>query len=312
MSKKLLLTLLPLTFLVAACSGANRPAQSSSQPTGVSASSVSTPESSSVEPDPDPEPEPDPGQEGRTEPVGIGFEVKVGQYYYELVENLLPDEGRNASYTASDVSFETGDKVSVTLNGEAVEIWAEADKNHGVYPNYDERPQDSKYGEFTITEGAIGNIYFHVNSDDSYSIWITPNQEGGEGEEGGGEEGGGSEPVVNAYAIYAGDEKVCDLTMTGTKDYQQRDQAEAKGVSLTAGQQIALTNTGTGASWLCPIEGWSFGGNSESSEAWKAYLEVVTVGEAQVWEVKQDVTVDIYAKFAWGNDSIYFGIAAAE
>ena len=310
MSKKLLLTLLPLTFLVAACSGANRPAQSSSHPTGLSTSSAPAP-TSEPEPEPSSDPEPEPsGQEGRTDPVGIGFEVKVGQYYYELVENLLPDEGRNASYTAADVSFETGDKVSVTLNGEAVEIWAEADNNHGIYPNYDERPQESKYDEFTITEGAIGDIYFHVNSDDSYSIWITPNQESGEGGEGGGGEGGGSEPVVNAYAIYDGDEKVCDLTMTGTKDYQQRDQAEAKGVSLTAGQQIALMNTGTGSSWLCPIEGWSFGGTSESSEAWKEYLEVVTVGEGQAWEVKQDVTVDIYAKFAWENDAIYFGIAA--
>ena len=317
MSKKLLLTLLPLTFLVAACSGGNKPAQSSSQPTGSSVSSdpgtslsVSSDPGTSLSVSSDPgtastsEADPSVDPRGHAQLVGEGYEIKIGDLYYTLDETEA-DPGRTASYNLLAVALTAGEKITVHLDGgDALSIWAEADATNGVYPNYDERPQSEQYTEFTVTEDAVdGNVYFHVNSDDSYSLWLTPNQSG-EGE-GGGE---GGEVVENKYCIYSvtNEAAVADLVLKG-KDPAGKDQAEAKGVSLTQGDVIQLYDKENAAGWITTVEGWSFGGDSGTSTAWEAYLEAGT----DSWTVLQDVTVDIYAKFQMNNDSIYFGISTA-
>lgn len=302
MKKKLLLTLLPLAFFVAACSGANRPAESSHS-TGLSSSS-SNPTSSGESSGAEPSSEPSGDGEGHSSLIGEGFEIKVGDLYYTLEERAEPDQGRTASYSYEDLDFTAGDKVSVYLDGgEALAIWAEADTTNGVYPNYDERPGPEQHTEFTVTETATGDAYFHINSDDSYSLWLTPNQSGGEG--GGGE---GGQTTGSKYVIYSvtNSQKICDLVLDGSKDLQGRDQATALSVSLTAGDVIQLYDTENNSGWITTVEGYSFGGASADATDWQAYLTAGT----DSWTVVQSCTVDIYAKFAFGNDSIYFGLSA--
>ena len=302
MKKRLLLTLLPLAFFVAACSGANRPAASSSQTSNQSTTSQPSGDTSSDESSADPSSEP--SGEGHSSLIGEGYEIKVGDLYYTLEEREEPDQGRNASYFYEDLDLTAGDKVSVYLDGgEALAIWAEADTTNGVYPNYDERPGPDQHTEFTVTETATGDAYFHINSDDSYSLWLTPNQSGGEG--GGGE---GGQTADSKYAIYSvtNSEKICDLVLDGTKDLQGRDQGVALSVSLTEGDVIQLYDTENNAGWITTIEGYSFGGASADATDWQAYLTAGT----DSWTVVQSCTVDIYAKFAFNNDSIYFGLSA--
>lgn len=96
---------------------------------------------------------------------------------------------------------------------------------------------------------------------------------------------------------------LCSLTLNG-KDLQDRDQAQALGVNFKAGTEVQLYDTENNAGWIVNIEGWSFGGASATDTK---YLEYLTPG-ASSWTVVKDFTADIYAKFAMGNDEIYFGL----
>ncbi|MBO4682744.1 MAG: hypothetical protein J5618_02680 [Bacilli bacterium] len=314
MKKRLLLTLLPLTFLVAACSGnsqeaqeeASRQAQSQSQ-AAQSQSQAAGDESSAAGDDETSADASSDDIRAHTSLEGEGYEVKIGDLYYTLDEQTA-DEGRKESYNIENVELTAGDKVSVYLDGgEALSIWAEADTTYGVYPNYDERPSNEQHTEFTVTATDTGNVYFHVNSDDSYSLWLTPNQSNADGGSGSGS-GSGETVTGSKFIIYSvtNSAKICDLTLDGSKDHQGRDQGVATAVVLTEGDVIQLYDTENNAGWITTIEGYSFGGENADSTNYTAYLTPGT----NSWTVVQGCTVDIYAKFAFNNDSIYFGLHA--
>ena len=114
------------------------------------------------------------------------------------------------------------------------------------------------------------------------------------------------EEASNKYVLYDIDAGtiVADLVLDGTQDYQGRDQASATNVTLTAGLKFCIYDTENYAGFISDVEGWSFGGKSASDTAYEEYLSV----EEDHYEVLKDCTVDIYAKFAWENNSIYFGL----
>lgn len=197
MKKKLFLGILPLMALAMTACGGGQPTTSidptSQEPTSVAPTSVdptseeaTSEDPTSVEPtsvdptseeatseDPTSEEEEEAGYDALT---GIGAELSLGGRYYAFTENETPDLGRLASYSAFGLDLTKGQKIGLYFNGEAISAWAEADADHGVYPNYDERPQAEKYSEFTVTVSAEGNAYLHENDDESYSFWLTPNQ----------------------------------------------------------------------------------------------------------------------------------------
>ena len=78
-------------------------------------------------------------------------------------------------------------------------------------------------------------------------------------------------------------------------------------MSVTAGQKIALHDASTGASWAAAIDSYSFGcqGSAEAVAAW-----LTIGGEGAYYEVQQDFTAEVYAKFLFGKDNVYFGLAA--
>ena len=118
----------------------------------------------------------------------------------------------------------------------------------------------------------------------------------------------GEEPAAEGkYAIYSKtDSKVLTvLNKRDDTDYQGRDQYEGQ-ITAKAGDVIQLYDLENKAGWIPVIEGWSFGGKSDTDTAYAAYLEASEDG----WTVLQDFTASIFAKFAYQNDSIYFGLVA--
>ena len=116
----------------------------------------------------------------------------------------------------------------------------------------------------------------------------------------------GDDPVAEGkYAIYSvkDSKTLVVLNKRDDKDLQGRDQYEGQ-ISAKAGDVIQLYDLENKAGWIPPIEGWSFGGKSDSDTAYTAYL---TPGKDS-WTVVQDFTASIFAKFAYQNDSIYFGL----
>ena len=309
MKKRLLLTLLPLAFLVAACSGnsqeaadeaSRQAAQSQSQ---AAAQSQAAGDATSADAADDTSAAANTDARAYDTLKSEGYEVLIGSSYYEL-ESQTADTGRKESYNIKNIEFEEGQKVSVYLDGTQLSVWAEADKANGVYPNYNERPQESQYDEFTITAGEEGDIYFHVNSDDSYSIWITPAQsEGGSGSGEG--SGSGSAPegapatgmavCVNGTDFYA-------LTNEGAWSYDSSftQYSNTTGIALEAGDVITFYNAdaeGGPATWgTMNIDPASQGSLTQESDG----LHVGVAG-----------TYDIYIKMKFAQDNIYMGPHAA-
>lgn len=119
------------------------------------------------------------------------------------------------------------------------------------------------------------------------------------------EEPTSEQPVIaTKYGLYDVTNSVllANLVDMEEKDYQGRDQASALAVHFTEGQKFQLYDNENEAGWIPAIESGSFGGATAS------YLSINTTGG--YWEVLHDFTADIYAKFAYNNDAIYFAIAA--
>ena len=133
MSKKLLLTLLPLTFLVAACGG-GQPAQSSSHPTGLSTSSepptglsVSSDPATglSVSSDPGTSADPQSSDSSQEEHELTAHSVKLGDadpVYLWQDESYDPEtdlwSGAVAKFTTGPLSVTAGESILVTAVGE--------------------------------------------------------------------------------------------------------------------------------------------------------------------------------------------------
>jgi len=198
MKKRLLLTLLPLAFLVAACSGANKPAASSSQtpnpstsqPSGDTSSAAGDTSSAAGDDSSEAEPEDERAYDALKEE---GVEVGIGSVYYTL-ESQPADPNMSASYNLKGLSVTEGEKIKLYNDGTAVQAWAQADSDNGIYPNYNERPQSTKYEEFTVTETSDeADMYVHISeSTGDFMIWLTPTNDGTEG---GGEVDPGDDPT---------------------------------------------------------------------------------------------------------------------
>ena len=300
MKKRLLLTLLPLAFLVAACSGnsqeaADEASRQAAQSQSQAAQSQAAADTSAAADDQTSEAAATDDVRAEDAPVEEGLSVKINDKYFEL-DTQDTDPGRKASWNIMNVELTTGDVITLYVDGTATACWAEADTTKGIYPNYDERPGSTQYDSFTVTTTDTGNIYVHMNDNEAsdYAIWVTPNQS-----EGGSSEGGsGSTPtgapttgfaiVVNGtdyYALY--DEGAWDM------DPSYNQYSYTSGIELNVDDIITFYNADENASWgTMTIDPASHGGLTQVTEG----LKVGTAG-----------TYDIYVKMKFGQDNIYVG-----
>lgn len=184
----------------------------------------------------------------------------------------------------------------------------------------DTTEQVYKYGDnFTVTvqlSDAGENDMYDISG--AGASWVTGPIEGVWGVYDPTDVDGGDDPVTPSgdeldeittkYGLRDVDtgKYLCALEMSAEKDHQGRDQASALGVSFKTGVKFQLYDTENSAGWIVPVEGWSLGGSSADDTK---YLEYFSVG-ADYWEVIQDFTGDVYAKFKMNDDGIYFGLSA--
>ena len=232
--------------------------------------------------------------------------------YDPNAEPEIPDNPIDPSefiQTAFEVTHDAGFGRAVYLAGEFND-WA-------ISESYRlEWNQDNVWkGTYPLSEGTYEYKFVIAGYDDQGDPdWDALNQDNRKIEVGQGSltpsepENPGGDPIVEGkYAIYSlTDSKVLTvLNKRNDTDYQGREQYEGQ-LSAKQGDVIELYDLENKAGWIPVIEGWSFGGTSDSDTAYTAYLEPGANG----WTVVQDFTASIFAKFAWENDAIYFGLIA--
>lgn len=95
-------------------------------------------------------------------------------------------------------------------------------------------------------------------------------------------------------------------TKTNTTDTEGRTQYVIKNQKFLKDQQFQLYDFENKAGWVIDIDPWSFGGTSGTDTKWKSYLEK----GSSYYKVLQDFTcAEIYLKFKFNDDQIYFGPA---
>ena len=240
------------------------------------------------------------------------YDVENETVIAELVLSDEPDTQGRQQASALGVEFTAGMKFSIRNTGTEVNFLSPVEG----WSFGGDSEESTAYEAYIL----IGEGYWEVLQDfkaDVYAKFAWENDSiyfglvGGEPVDPSSEEPTSEEPVVeNAYVLYDVENEltIAELVLSDEPDTQGRQQASALGVEFTAGMKFSIRNTGTEVNFLSPIEGWSFGGDSEESTAYEAYI---LIGEGY-WEVLQDFKADVYAKFAWENDSIYFGLVGGE
>ena len=110
------------------------------------------------------------------------------------------------------------------------------------------------------------------------------------------------ETIVYAFNII-GKEKI-DMHLLEAKDGEGRDQYKAT-VSIKEGNNLNLWMVEDKLGFAVAIDGFSFGGDSLESEAWKEYLQADQGG----WKALKDFEADVYFKTSPTlKDYIYFGL----
>ena len=298
MKKSLLLTLLPLTFLVAAC-GSSSSDTSSGTSDGVTSDSVTSADSTSTEVDSTSEDDSDSSEtvnpvdsRAYTTLVGSGVEVQIGSYYYTM-ESQTADPNMTASYNLKGLSVVAGDVIHVYSNGAAQQVWAQSDSVNGVYPNYDERPRDSKYDAVTVTASSDdADMYVHETSSGDYTIWLTPTNDGSSSS------GDGTDvDVDNKYTILVDTTEVA-LSHNETPADPSYDEYFATGVSVTVGQKIQVRDNLSDGQPVWTIK------NLDSTSV----VGFEVSGDDLVCNTAG--TYDIYLKLKFGEDQIYIGESA--
>lgn len=211
---------------------------------------------------------------------GIGYEVFIGNRYYEM-SSQTADDGRKETYSLKDFAFLAGDEVRLYKDGDLIEFWTESNRMQGIYPNYDQQPNGSQFNVVTINKKAVGDIYLHLNTDDSYGLWITPNQ---------------YDTVPDTGMAIVVNGRYYSLNNDGpwSTDNSYTQYSNSTGVALNKDDIISFYDGDQYVSWTnMNIDEWSQGSLTQDTEGIK---------------VGVDGTYDIYIKMKTGYDNIYLGI----
>ena len=324
MKKKLLLLLVPL--LISGLSGcvkyngkgksskSTSPASSQVTPSGDGeGSSVPAPSSSDpgqggssggeVTP-PTPTPTPQPADSDEL-PVGTAVKVNLvfgvyGKYKGEAVNSTI-----ESLFLEHAIQIDA--KVGDLLPNDEVTS-AVADSHFVSWVSYN---NDGKLTEYLKVPGYDNKILY-ASFTGGKSGGVNPGATGGGGQTAPSNPGTVTPPdsgdlPASGYGFKFSDGSYIEAVHTN--DFDGFSQYVVNNKSFTSGQTFQLYNFGEKAGWIVSIDPWSFGGDSNSSVAWRSYLSLDY--NAQQYKVLQDFSVEsIYIKLKYGEDQIYFQLKA--
>ena len=315
MKKKLLFVLIPLILAsLSGCvkyNGQGKPGKKSSSEQSPDTSEVQ-PSSSDVSPSSGEEASSSVSPQSSSDPVTPsdelpkGSEVKVylvfgeyGLYQGNPVNNKIPSMflEHAIELTAKVGDLLPNDEVTSSVTGSHFVCWV-------AYNN------DGKLTEYLKAPGYQNKILYA-----SFA--------GGQGGGQGGNHGGGGEIVpptpgeytpsttgalpTSGYGFKFSDNSY--MLAVRTNDDNGFEQHLINHRAFTTGQVFQLYDFANNGGWTVDIDPWSFGGNSDTSTNWKAYL--THNYSNHTYTVVQDFNVEsIYIKLKYGEDQIYFQLAA--
>ena len=314
MKKKLLVLLVPFLLVgLSSCvkyNGQGKPGKKSSEdaptessvpaPEGSSdAAPISCIDNSSAVPGsstviPDPEPSADELPKGTEVKVYLVF-GEYGKYKGDFVNTKIPSMflEHAMEFTAKVGDLLPNDDVTSSVDGSHFVCWV-------AYNN------DGKLTEYLKVPGYQNKIL--------YASFTGGNGGGSSGQHGGG--GDIVPPTPGEYTpastgtlpTFGYGFKFSDgsyMAAVKTNSFDGFDQYLINHRSFTAGQTFQLYDFENSAGWTVAIDPWSFGGDSDESTAWKAYIQHNSSN--QTYKVLQDFNVEsVYIKLKYGEDEIYF------
>lgn len=113
----------------------------------------------------------------------------------------------------------------------------------------------------------------------------------------------GGTSISSGYGIKLNNRNILAVN-EDSQDMQGRQQYKILRQQFKIGDTFSLYDFSTKASWVIDVDGWSFGGNSASDTKWNQYFSK----GASIYTVIKDFTADIYLKFKYQDDLIYFDL----
>ena len=232
--------------------------------------------------------------------VGNSYAVKIGDVTTNMVEKD-PTGTETKLFVANNVDV-TADQ-SVTFYADLVAIKA----NIGPDQDDTEVVGSEKYNNYKGSvesmlliqaDAAKANIYLRIYAD-GMSFWI----------DGGNSIDHALDIADEGYGLLFSDGTSVVGNDNGEKVYDEVTYHEymVADYFFASGAEFKLFDFANKAGWVDDVDGWSFGGDSKESEAWKDYL---TKG-SEYYAVKQDFYADVYLKLNVGGNIIYFGLKDA-
>ena len=228
--------------------------------------------------------------------VGNSYAVKIGDTTINMLEKA-PTGTENKLFVASDVALV--ENQPITFYADLVAIKA------NIGPDNDDLTEGAeKYNNYKGSvasmllvqeDAAKANIYLRVYAD-GMSFWI----------DGGTSADHDLDIADEGFGLLFEDGTAVVGKDNGEKVYDEITYHEylVEDYFFASGTQFKLFDFEHKAGWVDNIDGWSFGGDSASSEAWKAYL----TNGSEYYTVAQDFYADVYLKLAISGNIIYFGL----
>ena len=293
MKKKLLFLLVPL--LIAGLSGCvkyNGQGKPGGSKNVTPSSSVSSDDSSVTPPNPTPHETEDDSEDGDKITVYLVF-GQYGKYEGEFVntneESLFLEHVKKMNDMVVGSDLPGKDKVTSSVEGSVFQTWV-------MYKN------DGKLTEYTKVP-AINNAILYA----TFS-----------GGQGGGSQGGGDSVTPSEYKPSSSTETATTgfgfkfsgahetyMLAEPAEDFEDFKQYKFTNRAFKKNQEFQIWDYANNAGWADPLDGYSFGGTSATSEVWKSYLSI----QDNRYIVLQDFNASsIYLKLKWENNQVYFAL----
>ena len=230
--------------------------------------------------------------------VGDHYAIKIGDTTTNLVEGS-PTGTELKLFHADDVKVTADESVTFYANNVAITA--------NIGPDGDdikEAPAVSLYNNY---KGSVSSLLLIQANNDEADIFLRVYEDGMSFWISGGTSADHDLgiPTEGFGLLFASGANVVaadkGTTTIDEKEYHQYLVADAV---FHTGDQFKLYNFEAKAGWVDNVDGYSFNGDSASSEAWKEYL---TKG-AQYYTVKQDFCADVWMKLNIEGNNIYFGL----
>lgn len=189
-------------------------------------------------------------------------------------------------YEANSGSILPGkDDVTSSVNNSVFEHW-QAYEGDGSTKEYTTVPDTNSKILYAVFSGGSGS----GSSSSGDSDTPTP--------------GGGDTLPTSGYGLLFTDNSYALGTLLTELDPQGRPQYLISNYQFYVNDEFKIYDFANKSGWVENLEGYSFGGSSETDTEWTSYLDKGT----NSYTVKVDFKANVYLKLAWNNNGIYFGL----